>query len=110
MTDPISPTMPSFRVDRFAVPRPALEPFMARLRITQRLLDERAGCRQNLVLMGADDGDTVGVVTIVEWASTDAMNTAKAEMGAHYAREGFDPAAFIRSLGIAADMAAYQPA
>ena len=110
MTDPIIPATPSFRVDRFVVPRRSLDPFMARLRVTQRLLDERAGCRQNLVLMGADDGDSVGVVTIVEWASTDAMNVARAEMGAHYAREGFDPAAFIRSLGIEADMAAYRPA
>lgn len=110
MTDPIPPATPSFRVDRFVVPRPALEPFMARLRVTQRLLDACAGCRRNLVLTGAGDGDPVGVVTIVEWTGTDAMNAAKAEMAAHYAREGFDPAAFIRSLGIEADMAAYRPA
>ena len=98
----------TFRIDRFDVPRPALAPFMARLRITQRLLDERRGCRQNLVLVGAEDGETVAVVTIVEWADVDAMAAAKAAMQAHYVREGFEPAAFMRELGIRPDMRAYR--
>ena len=100
----------TFRIDRFDVPRPALEPFMARLRITQQLLDAREGCRQNLVLLGAEQGEAIAVVTIVEWASADAMATAKAAMQAHYAREGFDPAAFMCDLGIRPDMRAYRPA
>ena len=104
----ISPA--TFRIDRFDVPRPALEPFMARLRITQQLLDAREGCRQNLVLLGAEQGEAIAVVTIVEWASDDAMATARAAMQAHYAREGFDPAAFMRDLGIRPDMRAYRPA
>jgi hypothetical protein len=110
MPDPQSPTTPSFRVDRFVVPRPALEAFMVRLRTTRRLLDDCAGCRQNLLLSGPETPDGVGIVTIVEWASADAMNAAKTAMGAHYAGEGFDPAAFIRQWGIQADMAAYTPA
>jgi hypothetical protein len=100
----------TFRIDRFDVPRAALAPFMARLRITQRLLDERQGCRQNLVLAGDEDGETIAVVTVVEWADVDAMAAAKAAMQAHYAREGFEPAAFLRELGIRPDMRAYRPA
>ena len=99
----------TFRIDRFDVPHPALEAFMARLRITQRLLDEREGCRQNLVLRGDEGSDSVAVVTIVEWASGEAMAAAKASMHEHYLREGFDPAAFMRSLGIRPDMGAYRP-
>ena len=109
MTTPAAPTTATFRVDRFAVPSDALESFMARLRITQRLLDECEGCRQNLVLEGAVEGDRVGVVTIVEWASGAAMEAAKAAMQAHYAREGFEPAAFIRQLGVRADIGSYRP-
>jgi hypothetical protein len=103
-------TASTFRIDRFDVPRPALEPFMARLRITQRLLDERAGCRQNLVLVDTEEGETVAVVTIVEWADADAMAAARAAMQSHYAREGFEPGAFLRELGIRPDMRAYRPA
>jgi len=98
----------AFRVDRFDVPRAALAAFMARLRITQRLLGERDGCRQNLVLEGPAQGDSVAVVTIVEWASEAAMAGARAAMQAHYAREGFDPAAFMRELGIRPDMLVYR--
>jgi heme-degrading monooxygenase HmoA len=99
----------TFRVDRFDVPRAALDPFMARLRTTQRLLDAREGCRQNLVLQGAADGGSVAVVTIVEWASEEAMAAARTAMQSQYAREGFDPAAFMRELGIRPDMATYRP-
>ena len=109
MTTPAAQPDTPFRVDRFAVPSAVLEPFMARLRITQRLLDELEGCRQNLVLLGAAEGDSVGVVTIVEWAGGPAMEAAKAAMHAHYAREGFDPAAFIRQLGVRADIGSYRP-
>ena len=109
MPTPAAPTNATFRVDRFAVPSDVLDSFMARLRITQRLLDELEGCRQNLVLLGAVEGDSVGVVTIVEWASGPAMEAAKTAMHAHYASEGFEPAAFIRQLGVRADIGSYRP-
>jgi|SRR5690242_20401967 len=109
MTTNPPPAAATFRVDRFDVPRSALEPFMARLRTTQRLLDQREGCRQNLVLQGPVQGDSVAVVTIVEWTNEDVMAAARAAMQAHYAREGFDPAAFMRELGIRPDMLAYRP-
>lgn len=108
-TSPTTTAAAVFRVDRFDVPRGALARFMARLRITQRLLDQHDGCRQNLVLEGMDQGDSVPVVTIVEWASQEAMAAARGAMQAHYAREGFDPAAFMRELGIRPDIAAYRP-
>jgi len=101
-------TMPSpFRVDRFVVPQPALAQFMTRLRETQRRLDELAGCRQNLVLSKPGAGGTVDVVTIVEWADATAMQAARVAMQARYEREGFDPAGFMRELGVEADMGAY---
>ena len=109
MTTPAAPTTATFRVDRFTVPSDVLESFMARLRITQRLLDGCEGCRQNLVLLGAVEGGSVGVVTIVEWASGADMEAAKAAMQAHYAHEGFEPAAFIRQLGVRADIGSYRP-
>jgi heme-degrading monooxygenase HmoA len=99
-----------FRVDRFAVPRHALAPFLERVRRSQRLLDEQPGCLQNLVL-SRDDGAQaeIDVVTIVEWADDAAMRAAKASVQARYAAEGFDPAAFMRGLGVRADMVSYLP-
>lgn len=103
-------TTPTFRIDRFDVPRPALEPFLARLRITQRLLGQQPGCRQNLVLTGDEQPAGVAVVTVVEWADTDAMASAKTAMQQYHAREAFDPAAFMRELGIRPDLRTYRPA
>jgi hypothetical protein len=38
------------------------------------------------------------------------MRAAKAAVQARYAAEGFDPAAFLRRLGVRADMSSYRPA
>jgi hypothetical protein len=38
------------------------------------------------------------------------MRAAKAAVHARYAAEGFEPAAFMRGLGVRADMASYLPA
>ncbi|MGN6526506.1 MAG: antibiotic biosynthesis monooxygenase [Burkholderiaceae bacterium] len=121
MTDALSPAATAaattataaagpFRVDRFAVPRAALAPFLERVRRSQRLLYEQPGCLQNLVL-SRDDGTQadVDVVTIVEWADEPAMRAARATVQARYAAEGFDPAAFMRGLGVQADMVSYLP-
>lgn len=108
MTTSPSTTHSSYRVDRFDVPPTALVPFMARLRTTQRLLGELEGCLQNLVLQGPDRGDSIAVVTFVEWASEHAMVAAKTAMQAHYTREGFEPAAFMRELGVRPDMVVYR--
>ncbi|WP_395700159.1 antibiotic biosynthesis monooxygenase [Aquabacterium sp.] len=106
----VPPVSPAFRIDRFDVPRAALAPFMARLKNTQNLLGGFEGCRQNLVLQGPAQGDSIAVVTVVEWASEDAMAAAKAAMQAHYAREAFEPAAFMQALGVRPDLAVYHPA
>lgn len=108
MTTSSTATDSSYRVDRFDVPPTALEPFMARLRSTQRLLGELEGCLQNLVLQGPDRGGSIAIVTIVEWASEQAMAAAKAAMQAHYAREGFEPATFMRELHVRPDMVVYR--
>lgn len=109
MTTTPTTTHSSYRVDRFDVPPIALEPFMARLRTTHRLLGELEGCLQNLVLQGPDRGGSIAIVTIVEWASEHAMAAAKAAMQAHHAREGFEPAAFMRELRVRPDMVDYRP-
>ena len=103
-------TSTPFRLDRFVVPPHALPQFLTRLHETQKRLDELAGCRQNIVLKRTTGSGDVHVVTIVEWASAEAMRDAKAVMQAHYEREGFDPASFMNGLGVQADMGTWLPA
>lgn len=100
---------PVYRLDHFIVPAAALPAFTERLRLTQQALDGMPGCRQNLVLSRIGAGGEYDVATLVEWDSADAVAAAKAAMQQRYAEEGFDPAVFMRALGIRADMASYVP-
>ena len=99
-----------FRVDKFAVPPASLSAFLARVHIVDRLLAKQPGCRQNLVLTQSEGSGEFNVVTIVEWASAEVMAQAKATMQAHYASEGFDPPAFMKSLGVRGDLSVYSRA
>ncbi|HJV62104.1 MAG TPA: antibiotic biosynthesis monooxygenase [Albitalea sp.] len=99
-----------FRVDKFAVPPASLPAFLERVREIHRLLGAQPGCKQNLVLTQAEGTSEFNVVTIVEWADAAAMAQARTTVQAHHAREGIDPAALMRRLGIRGDLSVYAAA
>lgn len=99
-----------FRVDKFAVPAASLGAFLERVHNVDRLLASQPGCKQNMVLTQTEGPGEFNVVTIVEWASAEAMAAARATMQAHYATEGFDPPVFMRSLGVRGDLSVYRRA
>ncbi|SFS02563.1 hypothetical protein SAMN05216570_1632 [Dyella sp. OK004] len=99
-----------FRIDRFVVPAEAMPAFMERVRISQQTLDTVPGCKQNLVLNRIDDTGECNVITVVEWSGAEAIAAAKTTIQAAYAKEGFDPAAFMQKLGVRADMGLYSNA
>jgi hypothetical protein len=72
-----------------------------------RLLARQPGCIQNIVLTQTEGPGEFNVVTIVEWASAEAMARAKATMQAHYSSEGFDPPTFMKSLGVRGELSVY---
>lgn len=100
---------PVYRLDHFVVPAAAMPAFTERLRLTQQALDTMPGCKQNLVLSRIGASGEYDIATLVEWESAEAVAAAKAAMQQRYADSGFDPAQFMRELGIRADMAAYAP-
>jgi heme-degrading monooxygenase HmoA len=99
-----------YRIDRFVVPRAAAAAFLARLHQIDGLLAGQPGCRQHLVLSSAADADTQQVITLVEWADAAAMQAARAVAQQRYVEEGFDPPAFMRSLGVLPELRVFQPA
>ncbi len=105
---PTSHAASIFRIDRFVVPADALPAFMERLRFTQQTLDTMPGCKQNLVLKQEGSPGEYDIITLVEWSDAEAIATAKATMQAKYAEEGFDPAAFMQTLSVRADMGVYR--
>jgi heme-degrading monooxygenase HmoA len=85
-----------------------LDDFMAQVERVDRQVSALPGCRQHLVLMQLDPTlsarDCIQVMTIVEWADAQALQAAKAHLQRHYAREGFNPQAFMQALGVRAVM------
>jgi heme-degrading monooxygenase HmoA len=110
MTDSSRARVPVFRIDRFDVPESAEEAFLRRVQRIQSLIDPLPGCRQNLVLTQSRAEGRLRVVTVVEWETAAAMDAAKAYVQRQYAQEGFDPPAFMRQLGVEADLGLYEPA
>lgn len=104
-----SPT-PVFRIDEFIVPPEAVLRFSAQLHRVNAMVGALPGCRQSRVLMRSDEAGTFRLMTVAEWTNAEAFAAAKASMQQHYASEGFDPAAFMRGLGVRANMGTYLPA
>ncbi|WP_316882723.1 antibiotic biosynthesis monooxygenase family protein [Ralstonia flatus] len=99
-----------FRISRFAVPPAAMPAFMERIQQARNLLAAQPGCLKSSVLTHPAGTAEFNVVSIVEWASLQAMETAKSAIEAQQVQEGFDPETFRRDLGISADTAVYTAA
>jgi heme-degrading monooxygenase HmoA len=69
-----------FRIDKFVVPSQAISAFVERIHHVQRMLGEQPGCLQKHVLTQTGDSSEFDVVTVVEWASADAVAAAQAVM------------------------------
>jgi heme-degrading monooxygenase HmoA len=96
-----------FRIDKFEVPERSLEEFLRRVRRTQEQLDAFDGCVQNHVLQKVSGPGRFNIVTVVEWASSEAIESAQQVMTRRYEEEGFVPGEFMSRLGVDADLANY---
>lgn len=105
-----NPQAPVFRIDKFAVPADALPAFLEQVHRVRQTLGALPGCQQNLVLTQTGGPGEFNVVTIVEWVNTQAIVAATAVMQKKYAAEGFDPSAFMQTLGVRADLGLYSKA
>lgn len=109
LVTPASSSESVYRVDKFVVPPAALEGFLQQVQRVDAELGALPGCAQNLVLIQqAEVGEDFQIVTLVEWASAQALRDAKALMQQRYAAQGFDPAAFMQQLGVRADLGTYR--
>ncbi|MEP6771744.1 MAG: antibiotic biosynthesis monooxygenase [Polaromonas sp.] len=99
-----------FRIDKFVVPSQSLWAFVERIQQVQQTLGRQPGCLQKHVLTQKGDSSEFDVVTVVEWASADAVAAAQAVMQKQLASEGFDIQAFRKKLGVRGDSGMYRKA
>lgn len=104
---PTNPSNPVFRIDKFVVPTDVLPSFVAQMQRVQQTLRTLPGCLRNHVLTQTGGPGEFNVITLVEWASEQAVAAAQVVVKKKFAQEGFDPVGFVQQNGVRADMGLY---
>lgn len=97
-----------YRLDRFVVPHPAREEFLARVKATHRVLNEQPGFIQDFLLEQPHDDNTFILATVVEWENASFIDSARAVVKEMHQKSGFNAQETIARLGIKAEMGSYQ--
>ena len=106
-SNPSNPSNPVFRIDKFVVPTDVLPSFVAQMQRVQQTLRTLPGCLRNHVLTQTGGPGEFNVITLVEWASEQAVAAAQIVVKKKFAQEGFDPVGFVQQNGVRADMGLY---
>jgi heme-degrading monooxygenase HmoA len=97
-----------YRVDKFVVPSGAREEFLGKARRTHSLLRAQLGFLQDFVLEQSSGPGEFNFVTIVEWASQEAIENARSAVLALHREMNFNPQEMFARMGIKADLANYK--
>ena len=97
-----------YRVDKFAVPSAAREEFVEKARWTHAVLKAQPGFLQDFILEQSSGPGEFNFVTIVEWASQEAVENARAAVLAAHRETNFNPQETLARLEIKADIANYK--
>jgi heme-degrading monooxygenase HmoA len=97
-----------YRVDKFIVPAPAKEAFLAKVRATHALLRTLPGFKKDVLLEQISGPGYYNYVTLAEWSDMAAIEAAKTEVHQLHARMNFNPQEMFERLGIKADLGNYQ--
>lgn len=97
-----------YRVDKFIVPSDAREEFLGKARRIHSLLKAQPGFLQDFVLEQSSGPGEFNFVTIVEWASQEAIENARAAALALHREMNFNPQEMFARIGIKADLANYK--
>lgn len=97
-----------YRVDKFVVPMAARDEFLKRVQDTHEILRAQPGFIRDALLEQTDGPGRFNVVTMVEWESQSAIESARAVVTKAHQESGFDPRETMVRLGIEADIANYR--
>jgi heme-degrading monooxygenase HmoA len=96
-----------YRVDKFVVPESSRDEFLSRILDTHKILRVQPGFLQDSILEQNDGPGRYNIVTVAEWESQEAIDSAKKVVQAEHAKSGFSPQQTMERLGVQADIANY---
>ncbi|MBT9540246.1 antibiotic biosynthesis monooxygenase [Thiobacillus sp.] len=97
-----------YRIDKFIVPDHAKEEFLSRVREAHEILRTLPGFVSNIMVEKTAGNGSFNYVTIAEWATPEAIESAKKELDALREVNNFNPQEMLDRLGIQADLAIYK--
>ncbi|MCX5495203.1 antibiotic biosynthesis monooxygenase [Kaistia dalseonensis] len=97
-----------YRVDKFVVPAGLRDAFIERIEQTHAVLRQQEGFVRDYILEQESGPGEFNIVTLVEWASADAIGKVTAAVLKRHAEIGFDRQAFLAQPGVKADIASYR--
>lgn len=98
-----------YRVEKFVVPKAAMEEFLRRVHDTHQILRRQPGFIRDAILEQIAGPGRFNIVTLAEWESQTAIDAARAAVAKTHAESGFNPQETMARLGIEADIANYRP-
>jgi steroid delta-isomerase-like uncharacterized protein len=87
-------------VDKFSIPAPAVEEFMARVDINRKMIRTMSGFVEDAAYERKEDNGNIVFITVAIWKDMQSLQSAKAAVQARYQEEGFNPAAMMERLNI----------
>ena len=95
-------------IDKFFVPKDALEEFTSRMNYNRNFIKGITGFLGDTVYKRTDENGDLVIVTIAVWKDDNSIARAKDAVQNEYKRTGFDLPALITRLNIKMDREIYQ--
>lgn len=101
--------MNTFRLDKFLVPHPVRQAFLAKVNETHAVLRKQPGFVRDFLLEQAMTDQVFGLATLVEWESVAQLEAARSAVKALHQQTGFVPQEALKQWGITAEIGTYHP-
>jgi heme-degrading monooxygenase HmoA len=95
-------------IDKFFVPKVAVEEFLQRTNYNRSFIRNLPGFIKDSAYERTDQDGNLIVITVVIWESQEAINKAKETVQTEYKRIGFDPAEMFSRLNITIERGTYK--
>ena len=90
-------------IDRFMVPKAAMQDFRNRIKLSMQIIEKQAGFVNNTAYELVDHTGASTYITIVTWKSREDLENSMPCVQAEYEKLSFDPSKTMQSLHIALD-------
>ncbi|WP_026607048.1 antibiotic biosynthesis monooxygenase family protein [Methylocapsa acidiphila] len=94
-------------IDRFIVPKAAMQGFRSRIKLSMQIIGQQAGFVTDRAYEQIDYKEESTYITIVTWETREDLERSMPRVQAEYEKLSFDPSKTMRNLHITLDRGIY---